>query len=87
MVGQLDRVKAKGIDEAEWQRLYQRHQQEYKRKRLRAIRAAMEHKRLRGLAREQGRSTNTSWLAGSPLTWSGACRAWWRIFTASGPSA
>lgn len=65
MISQLDQLKAKGVDEAEWRRLYQRHQQEYKRKRLRAIRAAMEHKSLRGLARELGCSTNTlaSWFS------------------------
>lgn len=65
MVSQLEQLKAKGIDEAEWQRLYQRHQQEYKRKRLKAIRAAMGHKSLGGLAREQGCSTNTlaSWFS------------------------
>ena len=64
MGSQLEQVKAKGLDKTEWQRLYQRHQQEYKRKRLRAIRAAMEHRSLRGLARALGCSTNTlaSWF-------------------------
>lgn len=65
MDSQLDRVKAQGLEEAEWQRLVQRHQQEYKRRRLRAIKSAMEHKSLRGLARALGCSTNTlaSWFS------------------------
>jgi transposase len=65
MEHQLEQVKAKGLDMAEWQRLYNRHQQEYKRKRLRAIKAAKEHSSLRGLARVLACSTNTlaSWFS------------------------
>lgn len=65
MSSQLEQVKARGIDEGEWQRLYHRHQQEYKRKRLRALKAAMEHKSLRGLARALDCSTNSlaSWFS------------------------
>ena len=65
MERQLEQVKSKGYDKAEWHRLYARHQQEYKRKRLRSIKVAMEHKSLRGLSRALGCSTNTlaSWFS------------------------
>ncbi|RDV16129.1 hypothetical protein DXT99_05515 [Pontibacter diazotrophicus] len=49
MARQLEQVKQKGVDRAEWQRLYACHQQEYEREHLRAIKAAMAHTSLRGL--------------------------------------
>lgn len=59
MARKLEQVKQKGLDTAEWKRLHDRYQQEYKRRRLRAIKAAMEHSSLRGLARALDCSSTT----------------------------
>lgn len=40
MESKLIRIQAKGLDTALWQKLYKKHQQSYKRKRLEAIRLA-----------------------------------------------
>lgn len=60
----LAAVRAKGLDKQEWQRYYNQHQQEYKRRKLQAIQLAHGSSSFRGIARELGCSKTSlaTWL-------------------------
>ena len=54
MESKLTRIQAKGLNKVLWQKLYNRHQQSYKRKRLEAIRLAQAAKTTIGLQKAVG---------------------------------
>jgi transposase len=64
MESKLTRIQAKGLDKVLWQKLYNRHQQSYKRKRLEAIRLAQEAKNTIGLQKAVGcgHSSLNKWM-------------------------
>jgi transposase len=64
MENKLTRIQAKGLDKALWQKLYNKHQQSYKRKRLEAIRLAQEAKTTIGLQKAVGcgHTTLNKWM-------------------------
>lgn len=54
MESKLKQIQEKGLDKALWQKLYNKHQQSYKRKRLEAIRLAQAAKTTLGLQKAVG---------------------------------
>jgi transposase len=65
MEERLAAVKAQGIDQPEWQRYYNQHQQTYKRSKLKAVELAVKHTgSFRSLARALGCSKTSlaTWL-------------------------
>ena len=64
MESKLTSIQAKGLDKVLWQKLYNRHQQSYKRKRLEAIRLAQEAKTTKALQKAVGcgHTTLNKWM-------------------------
>ena len=64
MESKLTRIQAKGLDKVLWQKLYNKHQQSYKRKRLEAIRLAQAAKTSSGLQKAVGcgHTTLNKWM-------------------------
>lgn len=64
METRLAAVRGRGLDEAEWQRYYKQHQQEYKRRKLKAIKLAVGAGSFRSIARAHGCSKTSlaTWL-------------------------
>jgi transposase len=64
MSSKLNRLKAQGLDLQEWQKYYNRHQQEYKRRKLKAIKLAHAADSTQELVRQVGCSQTSlnQWL-------------------------